>query len=475
MNFYCIPYKGHLPENAEFPCISLTSDSWNDYGYITYFYLKLHLNSKKSLEIGGVKILNKENNQTILDDKFTQLNESFCSLGQSMDYYNALKNKGVDLYTQVLVGLNDIVFNKKLKEGFPEGGLYKSLRRFSESEKSYREAGKYFGIGSTHTSDYSFTFKTMLPKAQSEHEINFDFSPSDIPYRIMVLIGKNGTGKTKILSYISLLLSGLSNSLNGKFEPQKPSFSKIIVIAYSAFDNDYIVPDIGERTFSYVYCGVRDNENTNVKALLNRIKISIKKVEEADRQEDWETVISEIIGENIAKVIYEKIARESEFDDYVINQLSSGQQVILAIITDVIVNIKTESLIIFDEPEIHLHPNALVKLIKAVNILLEKFDSYAIIATHSPLILQEVPSQRVRVLERVGVVPLIRGLGIESFGENLTVITNEIFGIDQEDSNYKNFLKVLSKKYSNEEILKMFDGKLGFNAKIFLENINKEE
>lgn len=52
--------------------------------------------------------------------------------------------------------------------------------------------------------------------------------------------------------------------------------------------------------------------------------------------------------------------------------------------------------------------------------LLEEFDSYAIIATHSPLIIQEIPSKYIRSLT-------IHTPDNECFGENVTKITDDIF------------------------------------------------
>ena len=56
--------------------------------------------------------------------------------------------------------------------------------------------------------------------------------------------------------------------------------------------------------------------------------------------------------------------------------------------TELVCNIEKESLILFDEPEIHLHPNAIANVMRMFSKLLEEYDSYAIFATHSPIILQ---------------------------------------------------------------------------------------
>lgn len=57
------------------------------------------------------------------------------------------------------------------------------------------------------------------------------------------------------------------------------------------------------------------------------------------------------------------------------------------------------SLLLFDEPETHLHPNMIFKLVKSLYKILETEESYAIIATHSPIIIQQVPSKNILIFE----------------------------------------------------------------------------
>jgi predicted ATPase len=69
--------------------------------------------------------------------------------------------------------------------------------------------------------------------------------------------------------------------------------------------------------------------------------------------------------------------------------LSSGQNILVMAMAEVVAYITPESVILYDEPELYLHPDALAALARAFDKLLEEFNSYAIIATHSPILLQE--------------------------------------------------------------------------------------
>jgi len=155
--------------------------------------------------------------------------------------------------------------------------------------------------------------------------------------------------------------------------------------------------------------------------------------------------------------------------------LSSGQSFLISTITEVIANIRENSLLLFDEPEMHLHPNAIANLMRAIDSILIKFDSYAIIATHSPIILQEIPSRYVRIFDRVGSIPYVRRLNIESFGENLDLLSEEVFQTKDVKGGYMEVLKQLSNIYDYDYILGLFNNNLSLNAKAYLYNIYNEK
>ena len=143
--------------------------------------------------------------------------------------------------------------------------------------------------------------------------------------------------------------------------------------------------------------------------------------------------------------------------------------------TEVIATIEKESLLLIDEPELHLHPNAVANTLRMFYKLLEEFDSYAIFATHSPLIVQEIPSKYVQILSRVDNVLRVRKPALECFGENVTNITNDIFDVNGSESNYKTILKNLSKRMTFDEVLNIFGSALSFNAMIYLKGCYKDE
>lgn len=149
----------------------------------------------------------------------------------------------------------------------------------------------------------------------------------------------------------------------------------------------------------------------------------------------------------------------------------------ILILAEVLAYITNESLLIIDEPETHLHPNSISLFINVINRILDKFDSYAIISTHSPQVVQEVPSKDIIVVERIENSPSVRGLDIESFGENLNTITERIFHTISHDEYYRVFLKRLSQEKTYDELIEIFEKNslpLSFNAKIYLQSLYKQ-
>ncbi len=74
----------------------------------------------------------------------------------------------------------------------------------------------------------------------------------------------------------------------------------------------------------------------------------------------------------------------------------------LLTITRVVETLEERSLVLLDEPEAHLHPPLLSAFIRSLSDLLVNRNGVAIVATHSPVILQEVPKSCAWRIRRIG-------------------------------------------------------------------------
>ncbi|PFB62840.1 ATP-dependent nuclease [Bacillus cereus] len=479
MKFYVMSKKDDLHlKNKTTPCIVLFTNSWNDYTYETLYKAVYYTKSGTDIELGEVKILHKTEkiSREMIPKEFEQLSGEYCSLGQSLMYYKTITYLDGEDVALILLALNDVTKNKQIYNEFKNHrGLNDSLLRFSEAEKAFREASLvYFKENREPRNSkkaFKFVFSYKLPLATNSHTINFDFKKETVlPNRINVLIGKNGTGKTQILAKLAMLLSGYEKGDKANFTPNRPSFDKVIAISYSVFD-EFERPRNDDRTFSYKYCGIRDNDNKilSQKEMKNKIKESLKNIRNAGLEEQWRSILNEIIEPGHRNILDKLVEGEEEV------KLSSGQNLIITTITEVIANITPESILLFDEPETHLHPNAISNLMRMLNLLLEEFNSYAIISTHSPIILQEIPAKYVNVFERNGYTPSVRNLHVECFGDNLTNITNEVFEVSNVESNYKNWFDNIVKTLEYEEIVDLFPNPLSYNAMTYLNIASKKK
>lgn len=192
--------------SLEYPCFGLTKSTWDDYGYKTTFILTYYETKSTVINIGSVKILDKSLEEpnlkpsqfraTIVDlpEKFIRLGNAYCSLGQSIDYYDNLSK--FHLSDVIKTKLIDAFYDRELYEEFKnEKGFIKSLIRDSEPEKLARK-GKM-----VQEEGFIFSYKTLLDGASDYHKLNFKLSSNrELPSRINILIGQNGVGKTQLLA-----------------------------------------------------------------------------------------------------------------------------------------------------------------------------------------------------------------------------------------------------------------------------------
>lgn len=490
MNFYKQSHPNKTPPHkAIYPCVVLISDNWNDYGYYTSWGIAIYTSDSADPIEGAIKILERDPANprealtiTSLPEPFISLDENYCSLLQSMTIYEKLFQAGPTIYNPILRALRDVATLPESTQVFQEMyGFKKSLLRFSEAEKAFKEAA-YIFQGRSAIQSLRFTYKCIVPGAITPHEVEFDFSPHPTGLnRIIVIIGKNGTGKTQFLANIANSLSGLSEATdqNHGFTPTRPTFSRVIAVSYSVFDT-FTRPNSNtgkDRTFSYKYCGIRSPikiNNSEGAQFLSETELLVKlseakqTIHKENRTQVWLNILSILLENQFAD---EQTEVES-LNFY--TKLSSGQKILVAVMTDIIANIQKQSVILFDEPEIHLHPEALAALARAIDQLLTDFDSYSIIATHSSLLLQETLSRQVRIFRRIGSSPHISPLTVESFGENLSAITREVFAVDGEKNNFRAILERLAHDQTPEDVENLFPLGLPILAQTYLQAIQRK-
>ncbi len=145
--------------------------------------------------------------------------------------------------------------------------------------------------------------------------------------------------------------------------------------------------------------------------------------------------------------------------------LSSGHSIVLLIITKLVEIVEEKSLVLIDEPEGHLHPPLLSAFVRALSELLTDRNGVAIIATHSPVVLQEVPKTCAWILSRSGLSSRADRPRHETFGENVGILTHEVFGLEVMQTGFYRMISEAVQTRTYDAVVDYFDGKLGGEAR----------
>lgn len=108
--------------------------------------------------------------------------------------------------------------------------------------------------------------------------------------------------------------------------------------------------------------------------------------------------------------------------------LSSGQRLFVYMVINIVGQIKAESLVIVDEPELFLHPTFEVEFIALLKKVLTAFNSKAILATHSLAIAREIPATCMHVYRKGEYGIEIDHPPFETFGGDMQRISSYVFG-----------------------------------------------
>lgn len=153
-----------------------------------------------------------------------------------------------------------------------------------------------------------------------------------------------------------------------------------------------------------------------------------------------------------------------------LSRMSSGHAIILLTITRLVAKMEEKTLVLLDEPESHLHPPLLSAFVRALSDLLHDKNGLAIIATHSPVVLQEIPKSCVWKIFRRSENVIADRPSIETFAENVGILTSEVFSLEVEKSGFHDILtKSVQSGKTYEEIVNEYNDQIGFEGRALLQ------
>ncbi|KQW41094.1 MULTISPECIES: AAA family ATPase [unclassified Ensifer] len=344
-----------------------------------------------------------------------------------------------------------------------------------------------------------------------------------LPERMIVLVGRNGAGKSTLLSrlahvaFASPQTRATKEMINtfGKLEPNSIGFMRVITISYSAFDS-FIVPGVDARDLSqitddlergegrFVFCGLRDivaevrddveaaakNANSesdeevrvdrrtsthlkSVNALADEFAQQLTRIRKNDKLELFDAALAILAEDPSFSQLKNQLGDLGTATRSVTKRLfldwSTGHKIALHVIASLVANATPRSLILFDEPEAHLHPPLTAALTSAVRLVLTEVNAFCIVATHSPVLLQETLARHVRYVRRNGKSLSIDTPKLETFGENVGVLSYDSFGLTASASDYHKILDYLIQGSDGiEEIETAFQPGLSGQARAYV-------
>ncbi|MXZ91546.1 MAG: ATP-binding protein [Chloroflexi bacterium] len=488
MRFFVKNRREPTPSSDEYPFVVLNNDNWDDYHFKTMFHPVIHAKPGLTVELPEVKILKRDQGygRTEISRVFDSLDNTYCSLGQELAYYENLLMLEPNDREQYLTALRDAATDPTIRKDFEnEEGFKTSLLRWSSAEHALEAAQSVLAGTEGENGEFTFTFYTTF----GDNEISAKFSYCEVqglPGRINTIIGYNGTGKTQLLANLAQVAGADSHHRDlpdwittyGRISPLALRFGKVVAISYSAFDTFAIPasPD-SQKGFGYTYCGLRrvndQNSSTGLKEvseIAEEMATAISRIKMLVRHSALERALRPLREEPSfarAGCVLDVLAEDERWREE-FNSLSSGHKISFNIIVQLVAALQQRSLVLIDEPESHLHPPLLAALMKGITNALEAHRSYAVIATHSPVVLQEIASRYARVLSRNGSQNAFEEPEIETFGENIGLLTRHVFNLDNSQSDYVGVLRELASISSLEEIEGLFVRGLSSQARALI-------
>lgn len=268
-------------------------------------------------------------------------------------------------------------------------------------------------------------------KILKDFSIDFlDKNNENLP--LVVIAGKNGTGKSTLLEFISNIKENskceISYQLNGE--------------NYSSIDNK----DFNENLI-YLPAGIANNEEINniENLILKYIDYFIyeKSLTSTDGYKALQDDIDEIfegfklsfqfknIDFNNKKPVFENYDSIRDDINIKLNDLSTGEKTLLSKILYLYLKEAKDKLILIDEPELSLHPSWQNRVLKIYENFAKINNNQIILATHSPYIIGGAKKEYLKVLvTNQGEIEIIDNFD-QSYGLEVSKVLTDIMGVEE--------------------------------------------
>lgn len=502
--------------------------------YIGYIRIMKHGQEKHD-----IYLLNKKQGKQI---NFSELPEDFVSLTTSIDVFKGL-NKYLSQKDRLLfIEQMHLILNEESKyyKLVHEDDCFETslLRDTTMNNYSLKKGTSLLMDKTTYYNLQLQAIKINFANVDESTDLNFSclpkFQSNNIPNGVITFIGKNGSGKsTSIYNLAKLLYAYPDQRFRlkekiGAIKPNDIGINKLFLLSYSPFDN-FVLPGIGGEDYRVILEGLKNNDGRFVFCGIRDVKKEFESILENPQKDTYEKLFEDIrldatslkpinvltdefvqamstleynternkIWDNIEKMSRGKFPEIQELMDelFILDneerkeqflRLSTGYKYFFHSLAHIIAYIEEDSIVLFDEPENHIHPPMLSFMISSLRNILSKYQSVMLIATHSPVIVQETFSKNVFVVRRFEDKTVMSHPQIETYGANISEITSEVFDLTTDITKYYEAFESLYDKLDGEEnwqslddmvnsIEKHLDGVVSSQMLSFLMNLYIQE
>lgn len=512
------------------------TDKLTSEGNVYLGYIRI---MKHGQEKHDIYLLNKKQGKQI---NFSELPEDFVSLTTSIDVFKGL-NKYLSQKDRLLfIEQMHLILNEESKyyKLVHEDDCFETslLRDTTMNNYSLKKGTSLLMDKTTYYNLQLQAIKINFANVDESTDLNFSclpkFQSNNIPNGVITFIGKNGSGKSTSIYNLAKLLYAYPDQRfrlkekNGAIKPNDIGINKLFLLSYSPFDN-FVLPGIGGEDYRVILEGLKNNDGRFVFCGIRDVKKEFESILENPQKDTYEKLFEDIrldatslkpinvladefvqamstleynternkIWDNIEKMSRGKFPEIQELMDelFILDneerkeqflRLSTGYKYFFHSLAHIIAYIEEDSIVLFDEPENHIHPPMLSFMISSLRNILSKYQSVMLIATHSPVIVQETFSKNVFVVRRFEDKTVMSHPQIETYGANISEITSEVFDLTTDITKYYEAFESLYNKLDGEEnwqslddmvnsIEKHLDGVVSSQMLSFLMNLYIQE
>lgn len=500
-----------------------------DYYVLYHLHATKRLTKDKNIHLGSFRIMRKgqEKQQKYLlasifrDTVFEELPEDFVSVCFEKDVYDWLHHMPVAERQSFAKQLHLIYdrespyYSMVANDGCFVDGM---LRDTTMDNYIFQMARVWIDDEERRYNLRKESFRIKYNDCDDDIYLNFSCVLDDdnyiLPNGTVAFIGENSCGKSTALYKLAKLMylypteredEDIINGC-GKIFPNDLGVERLILVSYSPFDNFVMPqeiniglkkPNVNTDPHRFIYCGIRNidaenEEKQSGKRMLSKGDYSKDRQPstfiktQTDLAEDFASVMCKLDGDRELCKLWAEVYDDAknlhpllsthlltlgqmdsheDFKQYFMS-LSTGYKYVLHSLAYIIVYLVDGSLVLFDEPENHIHPPLLSFMMMQYRKMLIKRGSVMLISTHSPVIIQEMFADNVLKVSRISDKIHVANPTTETYGSTFSEINSEVFGLTTDIIQYFNAFDYLYESWGMDScdnadiMLKVFEDKL---------------